>query len=412
MTNSRPIAIDERIEIVDVLRGLAICGILIGNIQWFAGFFILPEVLLRQTPLADQITQFLIHFLVDGKFYSIFSFLFGFGFALQIERAEQRGDTQAKLFKRRLFWMLIIGLLHAYLLWFGDILSIYALMGFFLIRFRRSDNSTVLRWAVGLLLAPIVVYILIYIVYALFFTPAAPDEQTAIKNYQEIVNIISTAGFPMMFLVNLAVGIPTRYASLFYEMRFTKILGMFLLGLYTYRAGILQNISAHKTLIKKVFWYGLILGLTGNSVLSILELADFYQPPTALGIVQTVGYAVGVHSLSLTYIAAVILLCRRKIWQKVFSIFAPVGRMALTNYLLQTVICCLLFYGYGFGWFGKIGATNAALLCFAIFFAQVLFSYVWLKFFSYGLMEWIWRQLTYKQKMPLRRTPKPAADST
>lgn len=405
MTDSSPITQSERIEIVDVLRGMAICGILLGNIQWFAGFFILPEALREQTPVADQIAQFLIHFLVDGKFYSIFSFLFGFGFALQIERAEQRGDSEAKLFRRRLFWMLVIGLLHAFLLWFGDILSIYALMGFLLVRFRRSGNRRILRWAFGLLLAPIVVYILIYTVYQLFFTPAtAPDAQTAVNSYREIVDIISTANYPMMFLVNLAVGIPTRLASLFYEMRFTKILGMFLLGLYTYRAGILQNISANKVLIKRVFWYGLIFGLAGNSILSILELSNVYQPPTPLGIVQSIGYSIGVHSLALCYIAGISLLYQKKPWQFALSILAPVGRMALTNYLLQTIICCFLFYGYGFGWFGKIGAANAVLLSFAIFCGQILFSRIWLKFFSYGLMEWIWRQLTYRRKISLRRS--------
>src|SRR5215217_1488011 len=140
-----PISSQERIEILDVLRGLAVCGILIGNVQWFSGYGMLPPSLEAQTPLYDQITRFLVHFLVEGKFYSIFSFLFGFGFALQIARAEERGDTNASLFKRRLFWLLIIGLLHAYLLWAGDILSIYALIGFVLILFRRKSNGSLIK---------------------------------------------------------------------------------------------------------------------------------------------------------------------------------------------------------------------------------------------------------------------------
>ena len=105
-----PISLHERIEILDVLRGLAVCGILIGNMQWFSGYGMMPPALPQQVPLADRITHFLVHFFVEGKFYSIFSFLFGFGFALQIARAEERGDTKASLFKRRLFWLLIIGL--------------------------------------------------------------------------------------------------------------------------------------------------------------------------------------------------------------------------------------------------------------------------------------------------------------
>ncbi|HKC63429.1 MAG TPA: hypothetical protein VKB86_07320, partial [Pyrinomonadaceae bacterium] len=154
-----PVSLHERIEIIDVLRGLAVCGILIGNLQWFSGYGMMPPSLQRQTPLTDQVTHFLVHFFVEGKFYSIFSFLFGFGFALQIERATERGDTRASLFKRRLFWLLIIGLLHAYLLWAGDILSIYALMGFLLILFRRKTDGALVKWALVLMLIPILTYI-------------------------------------------------------------------------------------------------------------------------------------------------------------------------------------------------------------------------------------------------------------
>src|ERR1044071_4973596 len=142
-----PIPLQERIEVLDVLRGLAVCGILIGNMQWFSGYGMMPETLLAQTPLYDRVTHFLVHFLVEGKFYSIFAFLFGFGFALQIARAEERGDTHASLFKWRLFWLLVIGLLHAYLLWAGDILSIYAVTGFFLILFRNKPDKSLLKWA-------------------------------------------------------------------------------------------------------------------------------------------------------------------------------------------------------------------------------------------------------------------------
>src|SRR5215212_6961665 len=149
-----PISSKERIEILDVLRGLAVAGILIGNVQWFSGYGMLPPAMFEQAPLYDQVTNFLVHFFIEGKFYSIFSFLFGFGFAMQIARADERGDRGGSLFKRRLFWLLIIGLLHAYLLWAGDILSIYALMGFLLILFRRKTNDALLKWAFALMAIP------------------------------------------------------------------------------------------------------------------------------------------------------------------------------------------------------------------------------------------------------------------
>src|SRR5918993_565075 len=141
-----PVSLKERIEILDVLRGFAVCGILIGNMQWFSGYGMMPPAVAQRGAAADQITHFLVHFFVEGKFYSIFSFLFGFGFALQIARAEMRGDLKASLFKRRLFWLLIIGLLHAYLLWAGDILSVYAATGFVLILFRKKTDRSLLEW--------------------------------------------------------------------------------------------------------------------------------------------------------------------------------------------------------------------------------------------------------------------------
>ncbi|HKR01211.1 MAG TPA: hypothetical protein VJT09_11090, partial [Pyrinomonadaceae bacterium] len=168
-----PISVPERIEILDVLRGLAVCGILIGNVQWFSGYGMMPPALAAETPSADRITHFLVHFFVEGKFYSIFSFLFGFGFALQIARAEKRGDLKATLFKRRLFWLLVIGLLHAYLLWAGDILSIYAGMGFLLILFRKKTDRSLLKWVLVLLAIPILTYLLFYILFVVFVPPDA-----------------------------------------------------------------------------------------------------------------------------------------------------------------------------------------------------------------------------------------------
>src|SRR6478735_8532483 len=169
-----PITDSERIDVVDVLRGLAILGILIGNMQWFSGYGMVPESLQAEsfTPFSKAV-QFLVHFFIEGKFYSIFSFLFGFGFALQIARAEDRGDTNASLFKRRLVWLLVIGLLHAYLLWAGDILSIYALMGWVLILFRKQSNESLLKWAVVLMVIPVITYAILYAAFVAFAPPDA-----------------------------------------------------------------------------------------------------------------------------------------------------------------------------------------------------------------------------------------------
>src|SRR5918912_1719513 len=216
-----PISLQERIEILDVLRGLAVCGILIGNVQWFSGYGMMPPALARQSLFADQVTHFLVHFFVEGKFYSIFSFLFGFGFALQISRAEERGDTKASLFKRRLFWLLVIGLAHAYLLWAGDILSIYALMGFLLIPFRKKTDAALLKWALVLLAVPILTYLLLYVLFVVFAPPTAGAMMEAGRSdfWNEAVRKVQQSSYVQIisdFNLKYIVG---RYLSLIFEMR-------------------------------------------------------------------------------------------------------------------------------------------------------------------------------------------------
>jgi len=402
-----PISLPERIEILDVLRGLAVCGILVGNMQWFSGYGMMPPAIARQSPFADQVTHFLVHFFVEGKFYSIFSFLFGFGFALQIARAEERGDSRASLFKRRLFWLLVIGLLHAYLLWSGDILSIYAVMGFVLILFRRKTNGALLKWAFVLLAIPILTYILLYILFVAFVPPDAVAKLDAaqINFWNETVRKVPQSSYLQIitgYNLNMIAG---RYASVILEMRLPKILAMFLLGFYAYRRKVFQNLSSHQPFIRRVLVYGLILGLVGNVTFAAFAGAEAVFPPSPAGIVGVITYAFGVPALALALVALVATLWQRapsSHGRRLLASLAPVGRMALTNYLMQTVICVFIFYGYGFGQFGRFGATTATLIALAIFVFQILMSALWLKYFSYGPMEWIWRQLTYRRRLSLR----------
>jgi uncharacterized protein len=399
-----PISLPERIEILDVLRGLAVCGILVGNMQWFSGYGMMPPALAAQSPFADRLTHFLVWFFVEGKFYSIFSFLFGFGFALQISRAEERGDLKASLFKRRLFWLLVIGLLHAYLLWAGDILSIYALMGFLLILFRKKTNGSLLKWVFVLLAIPILTYMLLYILFAAFAPPdiAAKVSAAQMDMWNNAVKTVPQSSYLQIITDYNLHYIVGRYAGLILEMRPPKILAMFLLGLYAYRRGFFQNLSGHQALIRRVLVYGLILGLVGNVAFAALAGAEAVIPPTPAGIAGVISYAFGVPALALFFIALVATLWQKPAWRRLLAFLAPVGRMALTNYLLQTVICVLIFYGYGFGQYGRFDARAATLIALAIFLFQILISALWLKFFSYGPMEWIWRQLTYRQRLKLR----------
>jgi uncharacterized protein len=407
-TAAQPVSIDERIEVLDVLRGTAVCGILIGNMQWFSGYGMMPPVLEAATPISDQITRFIVHFLIEGKFYSIFSFLFGFGFALQIARAEARGDQRASLFRRRLFWLLIIGLLHAYLLWAGDILSIYALMGFVLILFRRKPDDSLLKWAFWLVLVPVFTYTLLYVVFAAFVSPEALAGigQAQLDQWNYSLQLVPKASYWQIITDYNKDYVVGRYLGLIFGMRLPKILAMFLLGVYAYRKGIFRDLGANKAVVRRVLVWGFVVGVVGNVVFALLAGNESPFPPSIAGIIGVLAYAFGVPALALFLIALVATLWQTDAWRRVLSVLAPVGRMALTNYLLQTVICVTLFYGFGFGLFGRFGALASSLIALAIFAVQILISGIWLTFFNYGPMEWIWRQLTYRRRLALARTLK------
>lgn len=403
-TQVSPVSASERIEIIDILRGLAVGGILIGNMQWLSGYGMMPPAMVESSAMIDKVVTFFVHFFIEGKFYSIFSFLFGFGFALQIARATERGDTKATLFKRRLFWLLVIGLIHAYVLWPGDILSIYAVMGFILLLFRNKSDASLLKWAVGLMIVPIVTYLLLYGAFAAFAPPdvAASIDDGQLERWNSSVATVGTGSFWQIMSTYNPSYIIGRYMGLIFQMRLPKILAMFLLGFYAYRIGVFQNLKDNASLIKRVLIYGLVFGVIGNLVMTAAAGNEGSFPPSLIGVAGVIGYAFGVPALALGIIALLTTLSQTDLWKRVLGIFAPVGRMALTNYLMQTVVCVVIFYGYGFGKFGTFTASQATLTALAIFVGQIVLSTIWLNFFAFGPMEWIWRQLTYGKRLSLR----------
>lgn len=406
-----PTKISERIDLLDVLRGLAVCGIFIGNLQWFSGYGFMPATIAVDAPLADRVTQFLVHFFIEGKFYSIFSFLFGFGFALQIANAKERGDTKASLFKRRLFWLFVIGLLHASLLWYGDILSVYALMGFLLVLFRNKNTESLLKWAFGLIVLPIFTFALLFVLFKAF----VPAEQLAgiddaqVNLWKSAVESVPQSSYFQIFSgYNLQL-LAGRWAGLFLQMRLPKILAMFLIGFYVYRRGYLQNLSENRQFLRRAAIYGLLIGTICNIVFAATAHSEADFPPTIAAFVGVVAYAFGVPAMALGIIGLIATLWQSDAVKRILTVFAPVGRMALSNYLLQTIVGVTIFYGYGLRQFGKFGALSATLLALGVFAVQIILSRIWLSYFNYGPMEWIWRQLTYGRRLRLRIQPSHAA---
>lgn len=399
---SQPVSQTERVRLLDALRGFAIFGILVANMMFFTGYLLLSPERSAQLGLAgaDRITLPLIDLLVDGKFYSLFSFLFGLGFAIQMMRAERGGVDFTPLFKRRLWILLVIGLAHAYLLWNGDILSIYAVTGFLLFLFRRRPDKSLLRWAIGLLAAPIVIYSLMVVLHLpdpyAFLTGESGE-----SGFDRVLSVTASGGYWQIFKLNLEE-MAVRDVELLYTSRIPKVLGMFLLGFYAGRREILLRLENHLPLVRRIFRWGLALGLIGNTALAILIEMEVDIPPSPLGIAQTAAYAVGVPSLCLFYVSALALLWRKPRWRRLLSALAPAGQMALSNYLLQTLVCVTIFYGYGFGYFGRVGVTTGVALAAAIFALQIALSNWWLRRFQYGPVEWLWRQGVYRRRLPLR----------
>ena len=385
----------ERIQALDVVRGVAVGGILLANILVFFGLTFLPPDRLAAFPTAaaDRVAVFLEHVFVDGKFYSVFSLLFGIGFGLQLARG---GEAALPRFKRRLRILLAIGAIHAFLIWAGDILMLYALLGFTMPWFARKSNSQLLRWTVILLAIPTTLYIIAVVIWmAVGSGPAPPGPASGLPpNILAIFARFGTGGIRDAFTSNLFF-LAGRWADLFITVRFPKVLGMFVLGLWAVRTGLALSPATHRATLVRWSVLGWTIGLPANVIATWASGNWPYVPPSMGGLLSVVMQAVGVPMLALGYAATVTLLVVDG--RRFITAFAPVGRMALTNYLMHSIICVTLSYGFGFGLWWQIGASKALAIAAAIIVVQIPLSALWLSHFRFGPVEWVWRRLTYSR---------------
>ena len=399
-----PVGIGERSALLDSLRGWALLGILVANMMAFTGFFFVQDPERSRMLLAelDQAAEFLLEWLVIGKFYALFSLLFGIGFAIQIGRLEKRGEGAAR-YVRRLVILFVIGLAHILLLWLGDILALYALMGMALLLFRRVSNRALIVWAILMWLLPIAWSAAIQFGG---LRPARPIYDAAIAG-------LGAAGIdiknPMAhflssdFLRHLRAHpaeMLIRLGDLVYQLRFTKVLGMFLLGLWIGRGTIYADPALHRPLLRRVALVGLGAGLPLSLAKAVLVMWPDKTP--AIRFAGDVFYCLGTPTLALGYAAAFTLLwlgSRRGLAEAA----APAGRMALTNYLMQTVLQSALFYGWGLGLMGSFGLVFVFPISAAIFALQVGYSRWWLARYRFGPVEWLWRTATYGRAQAMRR---------
>lgn len=412
MQTLTPVKAVEREIFMDVLRGFAILGIFIANLNglsWYSdnpkitGPFLHPEW--------DHRMSFLHHLFIEGKFYSIFSLLFGWGIALQIKRGTDNGINPMPTVKRRLLFMLLLGFMHL-LIWNGDIVFFYALLSFILLPLRKFSNKTLLITGTVLILLPILLYWL-KMIWPVLNYPRELLFQAGIKTEGALLNIKSEEEF-MNFMhhgswwdqlkANIG-GIFFRYQYLIFVSRVPKVLGMFLIGYVVGRSDFYKNIGQHKKLVYGIIAIGLLLGLPSNYLLANYmsnDMGDYWQLKTK-GLYQTIAYALGVVPLALAYVGLCMLSFQSSAGKKLLSVVAPVGKMAFSNYIMHSLIGNFVFLGAGLDYMGQVGPVYLTLFGVAVFIVQIILSTVWLKYFNYGPVEWLWRSATYKKWQVFRK---------
>ena len=397
-----PVTAGERIEVLDVLRGFALFGILWMNTpgDWGDGWH-------------NRIVGWLGVGLADGKFYTLYSFLFGLGFAVQLLRAEARGARIVPVYVRRLLALWSIGVAHLVFLSGFDILHAYAIMGFLLLLFRKCSPRTLLLFALLSLAWAVEGDWVVNAVSGL--RRADPEVARAVAldrsnheagrpaRWQEFWPAEARGSYPEM-VVGRAAWMQWRYSR--WQHYFDgDIFCMFLLGLYAGRRGIFQNVTAHLPFIRRVMWWGLAVGLTLNAtdvVMGELSRARGFQWGYEEGHLARIVYLVGRPALCLFYASAITLAMQSETWKRRLRPLAWPGRMGLTNYLLQSVIMTTLFCGYGLGLMPYASWFLALVLALVIWPLQIPLSAWWLKRFRFGPMEWLWRTVTYGKAQPMR----------
>lgn len=402
-----PVRSKERYILLDALRGLALFGICLANFPEFSLYSFLNNEAMAAMPTAgiDRIVRYLQYIFIDGKFYTLFSLLFGIGFSIIISNAMQKQVNGFSIFYRRMTMLLLIGFVHLMFIWSGDILMLYALLGLLLPMFRNVSNRGLLTASAIFLLLPVGIDSFIM---ATGFDPSAAvvraqqyycarygitDENFAYwlrdaDNYTDVFKFLIQGAF-------------VRMQEFIDGNRAFKVMGLFLLGFYIGRNRFYARLEEKKTLLKLAAAWGGGIGLPASLLYAWSAMNE--HPLGLAG--HSLFYTISVYPLGMAYAAGFSLWYLRKGEWRIFRWLAAPGRMALTNYIGQSVWGMLIFYGIGFGIGADIGLIYVLLIATGVYLVEVMFSLVWLHYFRYGPLEWIWRMLTYGKWLSLTHNP-------
>jgi uncharacterized protein len=406
-----PVAPEERLPLLDVLRGFALLGIIVMNMPGFnlpAGsgardYRMFPS-------FYDRAAEFVTSVVFAGKANSIFSFLFGLGLTIQMQRAEASGQRITPVYLRRVVVLFALGAAHGLLLWNGDVLHYYAVLGLLLLALRRVSDRVVFGLiALALVASPIRSAI------ALATQEKFPHPMSFwVDISYEHMRIFSEGTYAeqigarwMLYKDGYGV-IRYGWGAIWGYVSFMITI---LLGFYVGRKRLLEDVGANVARIRKLMWVCLGLGLAASAAFSLLVATRPIPPPehpTFRGFMTNVLFNVNRPLLCIAYIGAIALLLQRDRFKRALLVFAAPGRMPLTNYLTQSLIATTLFNSYGFALFGKVGPLVGLGISVAIFIVQVFWSRWWLARFRFGPLEWAWRAATYGKLPPMSLRPREA----
>ncbi len=399
-----PIASGERYLSLDMLRGFAVLGILLINIQSFS---MIEAAYLNPTAYGDltginKWIWILSHALAEQKFISLFSILFGAGIVLFTSRIESRGFKPAGIHYRRIFWLLVIGLIHAYVFWHGDILVPYAVCALIAYLFRKLKPGTLLT--LGLIIFSI--SSIFYILSGLTMSSWPPEAIEGLMGSwnpgpEQVAREL--AAYRGGWLMQMTYRVPSSLnfqTFIFLIWTGWRVGGLMLLGMALYKWGVVtakQSKGFYLALMSIGFGIGLPLVIYGI----ISNFASSWSLKYSMFLGSQFNYW-GSLLVALGYIGLIMLISKYIVQKGTNTPLQAVGRLALSNYLLQTLICTFIFYGHGFGLFGQAERITQLFMVIGIWTLQLIISPIWLRYFRFGPAEWIWRSLTYWKFQPMR----------
>lgn len=399
-----PVEAKQRHVILDALRGFALLGICLANYPEFSLYSFLGQNARASFPTTaiDNLTQYFLYIFIDGKFYTIFSLLFGIGFSIILENNRKRGANGTLIFYRRMFFLLLIGLAHLILIWSGDILMLYALVGMTLPLFLHCKDRTILIWAGIFLLLPVIIdYVCqftgVYLSAKLVEWQWLLCDRFGIteENFAYWLRDASSYEDMSKFLL---MGAVERMQEFVDGNRYFKVLGLFLIGFLIGRHKIFAKLGDISSSLRKISIWGICAGIPLSA---IYGWSAMNGKPLGFG-THSLFYFISVYLTSFGYISLFCLLYLRTRENLFWKMLSKPGRMALTCYIGQSAIGVLIFYGVGLG----IGATTplifGELIALTVFIFEMGFTSAWLSFFRFGPLEWLWRCLTYLRFFPLR----------